>query len=205
MKSSPFCATFFTAIALFSSVMSANASDEANAAHSSVRRLNRSVLTVGREVFTALDAAALLIAWSSLTSQQIAMQSKWLEGFELPQGSATDFEKSFMRWPKDVQTVFSIVLIWVDVQKLNLFIPKATEVDEAVEKFVESYSKGQKSVPPTLLKQIEDADVAQKRKWVEMVLRAQSFLRIRGTVERNKNIVNVGWYWHSDAERIRSK
>ncbi|MEY2987209.1 MAG: hypothetical protein RJB13_730 [Pseudomonadota bacterium] len=205
MKRIHACVALVIAITLFSGSEKVLGNEEASDAHSSVRRLNRSVLTVGREVFTALDAIALLIAWNSVASQRVEIQSQWLDGFELPEGSAIDFEKSFKRWPNDVRTFFSIVLIWIDVQKLNLFIPKALEVSESVERFVESYSKGHKNVSPTLLKQIESADSSQKMKWAEMVLRAQSFLRIRGSIERNRGIVDVGWYWHTDPEKVKAK
>lgn len=181
------------------------ASADTSQAHSAVRRLNRSVLTVGREVFTALDATALLIAWNALASETVDIQSRWLEGFDLPQGSALDFEKSLQQWPQDVQMIFKIALIWVDVQKLNLFIPKEFELNEGLKMFEDSLAKDQKNVPTSLLKQIKSADSFQKKRWIGIVLRAQSFLRIRGAVERNKSIAEVGWYWHSGAEKVRSQ
>lgn len=165
-------------------------------------RINRSVLTVGREVFSALDATALLAAWNSLAQsneEAVEIQSVWLDGLSLSVGSSPEFEKSFRLWPKDVQVFFSIALIWVDVQKLNLFIPKESELSNAVQVFEQNLLKTQKNVPAALRLQMRGASISQKRKWVEMVLRAQAFLRIRGSVERNKNIVDVGWYWHSVA------
>ena len=174
----------------------ANASAERPA-----ERINRSVLTVGREVYSATDAAALLLVWNltqPATEKPVFIQTPWLAGFTV--ADLLTFDPTMMEkiWPEDVRVFFQIALIWVDVQKLNLFIPKEQEISALLSALTERQGTLTAGFEPMLAKEVMGASEKQRRKWIEMVVRARTFLRVRGGLEKNKNLFNVGWYWHRD-------
>jgi hypothetical protein len=164
-------------------------------------RINRSVLTVGREVYSAGDAAALLLVWNLTqpsAEKPVFIQTPWLSGFSVP--DLLSFDPAIMEkiWPEDVRVFFQIALIWVDVQKLNLFIPKEQEISALLSALNERQAALMGGVETALAQEVTGASEKQKRKWIEMVVRARTFLRVRGGLDKNKNLFNVGWYWHLD-------
>lgn len=161
--------------------------------------VNRSVLTVGRLAFTALDAYALLSVWNSAQKEKtdlIKIQTNWLEPLEVGASDQNDFDKSIEQWPSDVKQLFMIALVWIDVQKLNLFIPKPEELSSGSQVFDDFFKKNSDQIPEIIRSQIFTSSQKQRQLWVEMVIRTRSFLRIRGGFERNKGLMDVGWYWH---------
>lgn len=162
--------------------------------------VNRSVLTVGRLAFTALDAYAVLMVWNSSLkdkSSMIKIQMDWLNPHEIGRGHQNALNSPFESWPSDVRQFFTVALVWADVQKLNLFIPKSDELKNGIEAFDDYFKSNSNSIPQGIRDQISRAKPKQRQQWVEMVLRTRSFLRIRGAFERNKNLMDVGWYWHT--------
>ncbi|MEN9809804.1 MAG: hypothetical protein RLZZ488_1371 [Pseudomonadota bacterium] len=161
--------------------------------------MNRAVLTVGGDVFTAADAVALLMMWN-LTKQEnepaINLTTDWLKPVQLPASNGSETIVQIKSWPADVKTFFEIALVWIDVQKLNLFVLREQELLAGFKKFSQL---GAASFPlpiANLAGEVLSASEAVKKKWVESVLRARAFIRVRGLPERNKNLFSVGWYWH---------
>lgn len=173
--------------------------------------LNRAVLTVGGEVFTAADAVVMLMIWNltrAANEQPVGITSDWLSA--LPLGDTTGIEPlTIMKsWPDDVALFFRLALIWSDVQKLNLFVQREQDVVAVFKKFSAQFSELSKTLPQPLARQIERASEPTKLNWVESVLRVRSFLRVRGSLERNKNLFSAGWHWHqpsSSAVRTNPK
>jgi hypothetical protein len=164
------------------------------------KRVNRSVLTVGREIFSAADAVALLALWNltrPASENAVEIDTKWLAGFTLQDLVQPDIQLMNSIWPEDVKVFFRIALVWVDVQKLNLFIPSEQEIKPLLASFVAKRESLLAGVEPALAAEIAGASEKTKRKWIEMVVRARTFFRVRGSFERNRNLFNVGWYWHS--------
>ena len=164
-------------------------------------RVNRSVLTVGREVFSSADAAAILAIWNLTNApgeKPVAIETKWLAGFSLPDLVSPDVETMNKIWPEDIRTFFQLALIWVDVQKLNLFIPRDQEVSSLLKNFKDKQETLLTGIEPVLAREIANVSDKTKRKWVEAVIRARTFYRVRGSFERNKNLFSVGWYWHNE-------
>lgn len=171
-------------------------------------RVNRSVLTVGREVFSSADAAAILALWNLTRAsgeKPVAIETKWLAGFTLPDLVSPDVETMNKIWPEDIRNFFQLALIWVDVQKLNLFIPRDEEVNRLLKNFKDKQEALLTGIEPVLAREIAQVSDKTKRKWVETVLRARTFYRVRGSFERNKNLFSVGWYWHNDLSKGQLK
>jgi len=171
-------------------------------------RVNRSVLTVGREVFSSADAAAILALWNLTRAsgeKPVAIETKWLAGFSLLDLVSPDVETMNKIWPEDIRTFFQLALIWVDVQKLNLFIPRDQEVNSLLKNFKDKQEALLTGIEPVLAREIAHVSDKTKRKWVETVIRARTFYRVRGSFERNKNLFSVGWYWHNDLSKEQLK
>ena len=171
-------------------------------------RINRSVLTVGREVFSALDAVAILILWNltrSAQEQEIKIETKWLEGFVLQDLVRPDAEAMKNIWPEDVRTFFQLALVWADIKKLNLFVAKDQEINAILATFSDRNNKIFNTVEPALADELMRSSLKIKRDWIELVIRARTFYRVRGTFERNKSLFNVGWYWHDAAIELPKK
>jgi hypothetical protein len=161
--------------------------------------LNRAVLTAARQVYTATDAVAMIAVWNltrTSTEKMIPLETDWLK--ELPTGSVVPADPTAVmkNWPEDLRQFFQMALIWVDVQKLNLFVLREQEITEVQKKFKNLTSDAFGQAPEVLVKGIMTATDVRQKKWVESVLRVRSFIRVRGTLERNKNLFSVGWYWH---------
>lgn len=188
-------AIFFSVTA---SVSRADASDSALRANNRVVT-NRAVLTVGGEIFTAADAVALLMVWN-LTKQDnepaVNFSTDWLKPLPLPAAMGTETVVQMKSWPVDVRTFFEIALVWIDVQKLNLFVLREQEIIAGFKKMAELRAASFPLPIANLSGEVLSAGDVAKKKWVESVLRARAFIRVRGLPERNKNLFSVGWYWH---------
>lgn len=162
-------------------------------------RMNRSVLTVGRDVFTALDAIAILVFWNLSSSKQekeIRIETKWLGGFVLQELVKPDAETMKLVWPEDVRTFFQLALVWVDIKKLNLFVASDREINSLAQKISEQNRDLLSGIEPALVEQLLKSPEKLKKEWAELVIRARIFYRVRGSFERNKSLFNSGWYWH---------
>lgn len=188
------------AILIASAIASSSvcASDSAANPHTRVVT-NRAVLTVGGEIFTATDAVALLMAWNLTKSENepaVNLSTDWLKPLQLPASAGAETVVQIKSWPADVRAFFEIALVWIDVQKLNLFVLREQELLAGLKKFAELGAGAFPLPVANLAGEVLSASDGAKRKWVESVLRARAFIRVRGLPERNKNLFSVGWYWH---------
>lgn len=171
---------------------------EINPSDSSVI-VNRALLTVNRNIFSAVDAIGMLMIWN-MTKQgnenQMKLETDWLKPLPLGETARLDPTVMMKQWPADVKVFFQIALIWSDVQKLNLFVIREQEVDENLKKFKLQFESLSKGIPIVLAREVFATSDSTKKKWIESVLRTGSFLRVRGNLERNKNLFNVSWFWH---------
>lgn len=190
-------------IVVFGFVFPARASDGRATALTSVSRasavINRAVLTVGGDIFTAADAVALLMVWNLTkpdSEPAVSLTTNWLGSLQLPASSGSETIAQLKLWPADVRMFFEIALVWIDVQKLNLFVLREQDLSAGFKKFA---GLGVNSFPASvsaLAGEVLSASDTTKKKWVESVLRVRAFMRVRGLPERNRNLFSVGWYWH---------
>ncbi|MEN9824407.1 MAG: hypothetical protein RI953_152 [Pseudomonadota bacterium] len=161
--------------------------------------VNRAVLTVGREIYTAADAVGMLVAWNLTRGpdeKPVVLSIDWLK--DLPVGDSAGAEVIMMMktWPEELKLFFQSALIWLDVQKLNLFVQREQDIAQNLKKMNDLSKEAFGSIPEPLLKEVQSASQQTKKKWVESVMRIRSFIRVRGSLERNRNLFSVGWYWH---------
>lgn len=164
--------------------------------------VNRAVLTAGREIYTAADAVGILVAWNvTRTSDEkpAALTTDWLN--ELPVGGAGSGEllTSMQAWPDDLRLFFQCALIWMDVQKLNLFVAREQDVALNVKKMNEVGKEAFGTIPEVLVGQVQKASPQTKKRWIESVMRIRSFIRVRGALDKNRNLFAAGWYWHKSS------
>lgn len=187
------------AMFLLGASLQADASEKAPAEAKPVV-VNRAILTVGREIFTAADAAAMLMIWNMTKAQgesSVPLVTDWLKPIALGQTAGLDPFLVMKSWPADLRTFFHIALISIDVQKLNLFMLREAEIMAQLKSFTQQGEALTQGLKPELAKEVLGATDVAKKKWIESVVRVRSFIRVRGPLERNKNLLSVGWYWHN--------
>ncbi|NBO37124.1 hypothetical protein EBU99_00910 [bacterium] len=165
----------------------------------SARHVNRSVLTVGREVFSATDALGLLMVWNLTRGSgenAVPLETNWLKPLNKIDTSVNDLSGMTAGWSADMRLFFELALICIDVQKLNLFIPREQDVLATLAIVKAQQAMSLAKVDPALASEVMGVSDKTRRRWIESVLRARTFVRVRGSLERNKSLFNVGWYWH---------
>lgn len=186
----------------------ANAEPEQSRTNAQPVVINRAVLTVGREVYTSVDAMAMLMVWNLTRTQNekpILIDTDWLKPTSLGFGAVGEPLAMIKNWPEDVRQFFQIALIWVDVQKLNLFVQREQDIAQVMKKFTSQRAELSKGVPVVLGDEVFNASESSRLKWIDSVLRVRAFVRVRGSIERNKNLFSVGWYWHHEPSKRPAK
>ena len=160
---------------------------------------NRAILTVGREVFSSVDAVAMIMAWNMTlekSEKPVAHKTDWIDPQFLTRTAVGDPMVSLGSWPEDLSQFFQISLIWVDIQKLNLFVLRPQDIVQNLAKFTLSRNELSAGAPESLAREVFGASESVRAKWIECVLRVRAFIRARGNLDRNRNLYSVGWYWH---------
>jgi hypothetical protein len=168
---------------------------------------NRAILTVGREIFSSVDAVAMLMVWNMTrekTEKEIAFKTDWLNPDFLTRTAAGDPMVTMGSWPEDLRQFFQMALIWVDIQKLNLFVLRPQDILQTSANFTAKKNGLTAGIPDALAREVFSASEGVRTKWVESVLRVRAFTRARGNLERNKNLFSVGWYWHHAPAGLRT-
>lgn len=161
--------------------------------------LNRSILSVAGEVYSSVDAASLVVASRILSlGNSVPVTTDWLQpqGFEAARGAEAGHLLD--AWPEDAQRVLFVTLVWSEASRLNLFAPSQKEVVDAVARLGAGWAAAvrESKVPEPLRAQVSALAPARLTRLGEMLLRAQTFLRVRGPFAKNENLLSLGWYWH---------
>ncbi len=166
--------------------------------------LNRTLLTVGRDTYTMLDALCLLGVWNSLGPEPVALTTNWrtFEGISIdPEKTIRD---NLVSWPADVQRLLFLGFVGAESKRLNLFVPAERDLDAALKR-----TKG-------LLVEMRLAENAREyllqggdetlRKYIDLVLRTVTFQKFKGDLAKNQSMTKVLWYWHQqtslNAEKV---
>lgn len=168
--------------------------------------VNRAVLTVGREVFSAIDAVAMTMVWnmtSDKNEKKIAAETDWLNPESVAAAAAGDPVSTMPSWPEDLRQFFQMALIWTDIQKLNLFVIRPQDISPYLARFSVLRNKLSAGYSDTVVREVYSASDEVKMRRIESVLRVRAFIRARGNLDRNKNLYSAGWYWHHAPAGLR--
>ncbi|NBW82452.1 hypothetical protein EBR21_11925, partial [bacterium] len=110
--------------------------------------------------------------------------------------AGTDVFATMKTWPEELRLFFQCALIWLDVQKLNLFVQREQDIAQNLKKLNDAPKDAFGTIPEPLLKEVLTTSQTTKKKWIESVMRIRSFIRVRGSLDKNRNLFSVGWYWH---------
>jgi len=173
------------------------------------RLVNRTLLTVGSDVYTAWDASVLACA-SAVSAMSatdaapdaLATRHDWLS----PPIVA---RKERLR-PGDVATLppearrfLFVALVWGEARKLNLFVPPEKDLEAGVKSLRLARDSGRCVIPgggPEAVAFLSGLPDARVRGYVDLALRAKSFERVRGPLEKNPNLLSQTWFWHASTE-----
>lgn len=161
--------------------------------------LNRSVVTVANSVYTALDVYTLLSLWNELGGEVPKFETNWLEPIRYSYNSQLSASKNIGSWPKDAQLFLFIVMVWVEAKRLNLFEPSFKEVEGAVQ--VIQRRKVWNTLPPSAARYMGALGGDELRKYLDVVLRARTYLSVRGGLDKNPALANVSWFWHGNENK----
>lgn len=158
--------------------------------------LNRTVLTVQTEVYTAAQSELLLALWGEITQTIIPIESLWNPSVKINTGrKQEEFLASYKKWPKDAQELLYVALVWSEIKRLNLFSVSESDIDKAVVKYTKILS-GQK-FSGIVRRFLSPEGKSVLKNCIERVLRAQTYLKVRGNLDKNISLSNTFWYWHS--------
>ena len=170
------------------------------------RLVNRTLLTVGAEVYTAWDASVLACASSAVAaeapSEAPATQHDWL--------SPPIVSRKERLRPGDVATLppearrfLFVALVWGEARKLNLFVPSEKDLESGVKALHAARGAGRCVVPgggPEAAAFLVGLPDARARSYVDLALRAKALERVRGPLEKNPNLLSQTWFWHASTE-----
>ncbi|MCA2961041.1 MAG: hypothetical protein IOD12_12365 [Silvanigrellales bacterium] len=164
--------------------------------------LNRSLLSVGTDVYTAWDASALACAWSAVGSVEAFPEFNWLASSILaPNGQNRTLDTDSL--PPEARRFLFQALVWNESRKLNLFVPQEREVELAIPVFRASVKSGKCRIPgggPAATAFLTSLPESRVRTLVDIALRAQAFERVRGDLRKNPNLLSQTWFWHATME-----
>lgn len=161
----------------------------------SSRVTNRAVLTVGGEVYTSTDAVLILALWNALGEPRVALSTSWLADLRIRIEKDRDALQTVLNWPADVRRLLGIGLVWHEAKRLNLFVPGEKELEAALQKV--SLEQGLVGMPAPVLSFWNALPVTKKRFYIELVLRARTYEKVRGSLQKNPALLNASWFWHA--------
>ncbi len=165
------------------------------------RLLNRTLLTVGTDVYTAWDAAALTCAWATVTASPGTPPAvATIDWFAVGGGAGMARSNEPLRLDADVKRFLFLTLVWSESRKLNLFVPPERELEAAERAFQAARSGSHCPTPGESYEArmwLARLPVGRARGYVDLALRGQAFERVRGGLEKNPNLLSQSWFWHA--------
>ena len=158
-----------------------------------LREINRSVLSVGSDVYSYFDAVLLLRFWNLLTPTTVALTTPWetTTGFVFKR--ELDLLSNVKLWPEDSVRLLFLALVWSEAKRLNLFVPTEKEMEVAL---VRVKKEGITSGNEELLAYFKALPEPRLRQYLEILLRARTFEKVRGGFDKNAGLLNASWFWH---------
>lgn len=155
--------------------------------------VNRSVLSIGSDVYTSFDAVLLLQFWNLLTPTPVSFITNWdtTTGFVFRR--ELDLLTNIKSWPTDATRLLFLGLVWSEAKRLNLFVPAEKEMEVALTRVKK---EGVTSSREELAAYFKGMPESRLREYLEIVLRARTFEKVRGGFEKNPGLLNASWFWH---------
>ena len=161
--------------------------------------VNRTLLSVASDTYTAWDATAILCAWNTVATPRVALSLPWVaQGAFAPRARGSDEARTL---PEEARRFLFLALVWSESRKLNLFVPPEKELDQAVKSL-----QGNKPACAVVGGGAEaeafllNLPAARWRTYADMALRAKAFERVRGSFDRNVSLLAQTWFWHATSE-----
>jgi hypothetical protein len=161
--------------------------------------VNRSLVTVGGDVYTSLDARLLLGLWNALTDKPVPM----VTDFEQTSGrqnppAKTEAEASssnrISQLAPDSKRLLYILSVWDESRRLGLFAPSEKAFkDSAAALQLSSFLI---SAPVDVRNYWSDLGPQGQRIYYDMILRARAYLKVRGDIDANLRLADTFWFWH---------
>jgi len=156
--------------------------------------VNQSFFSIEEKQYSALQIDLLLNLWNALAKSSggtISIVPRTTNllgnkdvfdrlGIEVPKSGLERVQKL----PKDLQRALFICLVWVEAKRLNLFETAPSEIDGIHERFMKDEH---------ISKMIKRLGTHVSQESIHMVLRAGTYLKVRGDFDKNLTLANLSW------------
>lgn len=164
-----------------------------------VRMTSRTILTSGSDTYTSQDVVVLLTLWKIFSRNKADIQySFWLDQFRIKKDPEKDVSLVFVDWPEEVKTFLYITLIWNETNRSQLFQSQTSEIEQA-RQIVKNEVPKIKSLPTPIKTYIDDLSSEELDAYLKKILRAVTFVKVRGNWTKNIPILQSNrWFWHDE-------
>lgn len=157
------------------------------------QEINRSILSVGSAIYSTFDAVILLNFWNVLAPSPILLNTPWESTPGFPFRREFDLITNIKTWPEDAARLLFLGLVWSESKRLNLFSPTEKELELALQRVKKA---GIASSNHSLNLYFTSLSNNKMRDYLEIVLRARVFEKVRGGIDKNSGLLNAPWFWH---------
>lgn len=168
-----------------------------------VGMLNRSLITVGSDAYTTLDGRLLLALWNALAARAVPMvtnfeadPSSWARSPADEQGASRS--KRISRLAPDARRLLFILFVWDESRRLGLFVPSDKALSDVADEITNSDFAT--ASPVDVRRFWSELGVSGQRVYLNMILRAKTYLKVRGDLDTNPRLSDLVWFWHGLSE-----
>ena len=156
--------------------------------------VDRPVLQVEDTTYYGRDLIGLEMVWNILENEKrdVHKNIDWLTYEGQDYNIRVAFKDQVTTLPIEVKKILFITFVYVQSKKTNLFQPSVSEVATSLEK-IKSILKSNLSGKMQTLKTTSPKLLEF---YVDAVLRAQPYKRLRGGLESNVNLADIYWFWY---------
>ena len=161
--------------------------------------INRSLVTVGGDVYTSLDARLLLGLWNALTDKPVPMVTDFEQtsGRQNPPAKSEAEASSANRISQlapDAKRLLYILSVWDESRRLGLFAPSEKAFKDGTAAL--QLSSFMNSATVDVRNYWTDLGPQGQRIYYDMILRARAYLKVRGDIDANLRLADTFWFWH---------
>lgn len=159
------------------------------------RIVNRSILTINRDGYTALDAYVLLAAWKYVNNDFSKMSFDFLQNPEISIDVQKPVLESIKNLPPDVQSLLFVTFVWNEIKRLNLFEVSQKEITTQGQNFLKKGNVyGLRDEVWEFVRKLSEENL---KNYVEIALRARTYKKVRGDLSSNPALATTSWTWHA--------
>lgn len=158
---------------------------------------NHSIVEFGTapnlDVYSSIDIQALLAISNAISSEKVALVTKW-DQFNPPPMTSLNFnEAQFKNLPEDVKRILFLGLTWNESERLNLFVIPDEALENVSQRMIEE--RPWKTYEMSVVKKIDSFSKETLKDFIYVVLRANVFQSVRGDLLNNKSLLFINWNW----------